>query len=450
MAGYTDPAGFSIELPPDWSAVTDASNGRIKLEQAEEIRAIIWPTWVNCPLSLTDAGRVLGILLKKLGGKAHWTTPFPVVEGIVGTQGNSGERAFLAWTSTPSGSSAVCYYLPKGAGETPSEQRRLAEILESFRLTGNPGMKTPPSPSTRSAGQRWTDPQEGAFSVEIPTGWTAVGGTTRPSSLLTQAKVELTSPDQQVYAYLGDAFPWFIEPNQFLGPGQTYRDPMGGSSPVWYYLPGGAFLTQYLLPQRWGQFQLEEERARPEFVEQLTRLAMGMNRFDAGEVRYSFTRNGTPCEGAAVCITQAFQSGSFATWQVYRLALTEAPQGRLAEGEAAIGQMVAGFQFNPTWLQGEAMKAGANSKTLAEMAAAVSNSVSSAFQYQQRTYDTAFAADADARRGIERLADPLSGQNYEVSSGSRFYWVDPQGTVVGTETDSVPHIDFRRLLGVSK
>lgn len=448
---YSDPAGFSIELPEGWSVLTDPGTGRIQVTGTNQVRAVIWPVWAARDLGPAEAAQVLGLLARRWEPQQAWSNPLVLQPGLVGVQSQDGSRAFLAWNSTPRGSSGSAFLLPATSSPGIEENEVLAQILGSFRLRGgDPGQSE--ERAQHRPGQRWTDPNEGAFSVEVPSGWQVTGGTFRPSSILTQAKVELSSPDGLVYAYFGDTFPWFVEPNQFLGPGQIYRDPMGGSSPVWPYLPGNLFLTQYLLPQRWGQGRVEvrTDQPRPEIAGQLGHLALGMNRFDAGEVRYAFQRENIAYEGAAICVTQAFQSGGFSTWQVYRLALAEAPRGRLAEGEAAVGQLAAGFRIDPVWAQGEAAKAGVNSRVITEMSEAVSSSVSSAFRYRQDSQDRVREMDADARRGIERLVDPLTGQGYEVSSGSRYYWVDPRGTVVGTDTDSLPQIDFRQLLGADR
>ena len=231
--------------------------------------------------------------------------------------------------------------------------------------------------------------------------------------------------------------------NQFLGPGQTYHDPMGGSQPVWYYLPGSKFVTQYLLPQRHEQFRVVEEVPKPEIADRLVRL--GINEYQAGLSRYRFQKEGQAYEGSAICITERLHSGAFASWHVFRLALVETAPGRLEEGEDALGRMVGSFKINPQWLQSEAIKAGGNSRIIAEMSEAVSRTVRAAFENQQRRTEHALAQDAKARRGIEETLDPLTGSTFEVSNGRNYYWIDHNGRIAGTDTETVPNIDFRRL-----
>ena len=79
------------------------------------------------------------------------------------------------------------------------------------------------------------------------------------------------------------------------------------------------------------------------------------------------------------------------------------------------------------------------------MSQAISTTTRAAFENQQRRTEHALAEDAKARRGIEQVRDPLTGRTDEVSSGSNYYWIDAQGRIVGTQTDTTPNIDFRRV-----
>jgi hypothetical protein len=42
--------------------------------------------------------------------------------------------------------------------------------------------------------------------------------------------------------------------------------------------------------------------------------------------------------------------------------------------------------------------------------------------------------------------DPATGRHMTVDSGSGYYWVDPRGMILGTNVDTSPGVDFRRLL----
>ena len=48
---------------------------------------------------------------------------------------------------------------------------------------------------------------------------------------------------------------------------------------------------------------------------------------------------------------------------------------------------------------------------------------------------------------VEDLTDE-NGNTFRVDSGSSYYWIDPSGTIVGTDTHTQPDVDFRQLVGV--
>ncbi|MGH9342118.1 MAG: hypothetical protein ACRD1R_21660 [Acidobacteriota bacterium] len=52
------------------------------------------------------------------------------------------------------------------------------------------------------------------------------------------------------------------------------------------------------------------------------------------------------------------------------------------------------------------------------------------------------------RRGIEEIPDPLTGETFEVSSSSSYYWIDQRGRIAGTKVHGAPNIDFRQTIRI--
>jgi hypothetical protein len=52
---------------------------------------------------------------------------------------------------------------------------------------------------------------------------------------------------------------------------------------------------------------------------------------------------------------------------------------------------------------------------------------------------------SNAILSVEDVVDPTTGREFKVESGSNYYWIDHRGTIVGTQTDSRPNLDFREL-----
>jgi hypothetical protein len=48
--------------------------------------------------------------------------------------------------------------------------------------------------------------------------------------------------------------------------------------------------------------------------------------------------------------------------------------------------------------------------------------------------------------GVEDVIDPVTGRQIKIESGSEYYWIDHRGTIVGTQTDTRPNLDFRQLI----
>src|SRR5262249_49375691 len=79
----------------------------------------------------------------------------------------------------------------------------LTRVLDSVRFDAP--QKTASAQATRSVQYAtWTEPREGAFTVELPQGWHVDGGLQRTTWNLRIA-MSVTSPDGQVHAFVGDS-----------------------------------------------------------------------------------------------------------------------------------------------------------------------------------------------------------------------------------------------------
>lgn len=445
---YNDPSGASLLLPEGWQARRDAQTGRLEAGDGESAAVVIWPVYSERRLDASEVKGLTSALLRQLHPQSRWQSPQQAAAGLFRTSGRSQDglrqAALAAWQAGQKGTLLTLYTVSAPQGRFERLAGDFVEILNSFRPPqGNPREERtnePPQPSF----VRWNDPTEGAFSTEVPAEWKVQGGVVRPNPILAQAKLEAWSPDGAVYAYLGDAFPWFIEPNGFVSAGQVYTDPMGGRWPVAPYAPGAEFLSRHLLPQRLGDFEVVSSQPRPELAQALSRLTQ--SRCDAAQLSYRFQLQGRSYAGTAVCITQAFYSGGFSSWKVLRLGLAEAPQERVGEASAALARMSAGLRLNPQWLNREAAKAGVNSRIISEMNEVLGRQISESFRRQWQSGNAVAKRDAKARRGIEEVYDPLTDTRFEVESGSRHYWIDPQGRIAGTLTQTAPSVDHRELL----
>ena len=78
-------------------------------------------------------------------------------------------------------------------------------------------------PQQSNMWQRYEDPLEKAFTLDVPSGWTIKGGMFRLGYSDHRAMVDMTSPDGKINIRLGDlAIPTYFLPNQFHHEGEVY------------------------------------------------------------------------------------------------------------------------------------------------------------------------------------------------------------------------------------
>jgi len=439
-----DVAGFGVAHPQDWTVRSEAGTVRVAGDGAE---VAIRPFFVPGQLGDDAATAVASRLAGELGPAIAWEPAAMVAPGVARAEGASAADravAVLTWSVSEQGSAGRVHVTTAPAGRYAELASTLARVAESFELRGAP-VEEPVGPTY----QAWRDPVEGAFSLEVPEGWAAGGGTLRPSSVLAQASFDATSPDGASLISLGDAYPFFTEPNDVLGyagigEGGTYVAPDGYASPVEWYAPGAEFVTRFLLPERAPDAEVTVYEERPDLAHQLATI--GINRYDVGEVEYRFTRDGRPYVGGALAVTEVVIGGVGSAWHVWRLYLYEAPEGSEGEAIGALLHAAQTFAIDPQWARMQAQLTAEQSAIIADMGEAMSDAIVSGYEGRQATLDALAERRSNATLEVEDVVDPLTGETIRVESGSDYYWVDPRGTIVGTDVAAAPDVDFRELV----
>ncbi len=108
--------------------------------------------------------------------------------------------------------------------------------------------------TVRAAETRWVkyvDPQEHAFSIDVPAGWRAQGGLRRMGQLDIRQGVDIASPDGAIRIFLGDVnVPVFTTPSRLLAfgglrQGMITDQGFGLRELIWPYQDGEAFAAQW-------------------------------------------------------------------------------------------------------------------------------------------------------------------------------------------------------------
>ena len=214
---------------------------------------------------------------------------------------------------------------------------------------------------------RWTDPQEAAYSLDVPRGWSVQGGTTRPyagSGALSQTL--LRSPDGRITIRIGDVnLPTtFVVPNATLaslGYGEGSRP--SSSSQVLHYLSGLDFAAYYVAQTLGGQcaeIKRTAARSYPDYVRQLPALRyLRPSAYTAGDFSFTCRSNAGILSGYAYAETYASAyQGTGTAWAVARLQGFTAPPGQTNLAFAVLAHALSTTRLNAQWFAGESRQQG--------------------------------------------------------------------------------------------
>jgi len=278
---------------------------------------------------------------------------------------------------------------------------------------------------------RFADPNEHAFTIDVPAGWQAHGGLVRRGPVDYSYFLRVLSPDQQVMLILGDPGPaYFFAP--WYGAPRTARA----------YVPGPAYARDYV------EGSLQQDCTGLKFVSGGERqdvangpLAQGTPyaQHDAGDALYSCTHNGKPTQ--VYLIAGTFLYPQIHQWGLNLLAGCLAPADRMEAGKSIVLHMVESAKSDPQWVkmqQGfvDAATRNINAITAAQQQAFESNLASAkrtqaAMQQQYDAFDSILT-------GTGTMVDPAGKVYYNVPNSQGYQWVRNGQTVQTTSSAPPP------------
>jgi hypothetical protein len=324
----------------------------------------------------------------------------------------------------------------------------LVNVLKSFSLRAPKAAATP-----AVAFQRFEEPQEKAYSVELPAAWRTALGVFRVGALAPRFETSAVSPDGAITVFLGERnVGTFTVPTPELAQfgmreGMTYNPSGIHPTPVLRYLPGADF-GRYWLGMRLQGAQATGGRQRPDLAQRLAaeryRYGNVMNaRVDAGEVEFEYQGR----RGRVVVATELYggQMG-VANWTLIFHAGYFAQPGREAEAEAVMAHAIGTGQPNPAWLRMERYFA----KMDHEAAMNTMRATNDIFRQTMAERSESNARNArgvgDTLAGTYRVIDPTTNEYTTVQAGSNFYYrVNNTNAVFGTNQEQSP-VDVTRML----
>ncbi|GIW55442.1 MAG: hypothetical protein KatS3mg082_1846 [Nitrospiraceae bacterium] len=458
---HKDPMGFSVQLPRGWTVSADRSSGRVELQGLEGEQVIVGPVFIPASLERAAAPSVLHRLATKLRPGAQWEPPQPAGAAAVRMRGHVGDRlavAVFTWVTSPKGSAGYVYTMAAPEARYRQLEQTFAKILQSFRVSGAAAKEAAPSLSY----VRWQDPRENAFSVDVPSQWTMSGGLFRVASVDVRPAWEALSPDGQIRITGGDAeIPPFTLPTPTLEmtgfhEGSWYSPGYGVTMMVRRYIPGTAFATEYVttkVARGCSQLTFTETRDRPDAVQAINAVYaqygnVGMSvSLTAGEAAFICRRDDQLMQGYYFAGTQLTASaGMGGVWNVQYLFGYLAAREKAEQAQSVLNTMIKSLQLDPQWVAMQQNVTANVSQIVSRTNAEISSIISESYWSRQGTMDELSRRRSNAILGVEDVMDPVTGREIKVESGSSYYWIDQRGTIVGTETDTRPNIDFRELI----
>lgn len=322
----------------------------------------------------------------------------------------------------------------------------------------------------------WRDPREGAFTLNVPQTWQISGGASRRAAVDIRNVVRASSPDGRIQMFIDDPD---IVPRQVpdammmrmgLREGQTIQAAWGGPILLQRFRAGGEYAQDYtrLKLCRDAQFTGggELRRETDDMNRQVAPYAAsaGVNaRAAVGDAYFRCGEDLGYVTATTVIAGQPRGPGAV-TWAVLHLSgfvvknAVDAPFAMYV-----LHTMTSSFQMDPNWearsqREVQALTAAVTRMQNAMMANLAQQSANRAAQERSsvvsktksfdvmagwearnKRMDAVFDKDTQVRRGVTTTEDPVWGSR-TVSNDYNYYWTRPDGSIVGTRTDSPPSV----------
>ncbi len=449
--------GPFLIAPKGWAFKFDKNNGSVFLKGINGETAVIWPFFSNKPINAGAAGFALTRLERRIWPGARWNRPEQTLANAVRSGGRNGNKsgiALLTWVNTAKGTSLCLFAASAPTKEFNSSIKTFSRIFESFKASGPALQKRPARPQIGYV--TWQDPRERAFTVRVPSSWNVSGGAFRYAPLDVRLEMRSISPGGKILAQIGDAsIPVYAIPNRLLSmggyrPGMYYSPGYGIREMVWPYMYGLQYARYYasdVASKGCSGFRLTGSKDRSDISSAADRSyeEYGLPiRLSAGEVKFSCVRNGKEYSGYAFAGTYETQD----LWGVMYLFVALAPRPEFSEAMSILSHEIKTFKRNPRWVEMNEHISMNASRIISETGNKIANMISSSYNYRQKVMNEISRRRENAIIGEVDVVDPDTGEDYKVDDGSNYYWMSPDGTVVGTNTDSIPNhdINFRKLM----
>jgi hypothetical protein len=263
----------------------------------------------------------------------------------------------------------------------------------------------------------FTDPTEGAFTIQAPAGWSVKGGVNRVSPWAASPWTVATSPDGASTIAVGDpSIPSYTLPSQMNAVGSTVQGASGAPSPVEPYENGAQFAATYAQNAYGGQcgaLQPAGGQAEPQMAQTAQSEAASVAQqvgvppapisYDGGSAYFTCQAGGATYAVGVIAVTGVEQTQVGGFWLVPILIAYRAPVALQAQIDAAARAMRQSYQVNPQW---QAQLVAATRQQLAVLRQQGAQGMAEMNQLQQRQFaaEDAQMQGAAAARNAQHAA----------------------------------------------
>jgi hypothetical protein len=478
---HNDPMGFSVNTPLGWEVHADRQVGQINIQGPQGQHAIIWPMFIaQQQLDARAAATVVQQLARRVDAKMAWEAPkLAGNTARVFAHGQISGTALMRWGPAPGGTVIFLFCVSAPSSLYPASVETLAGILKSFQVLPSPKTDSGAPAQSGAAPEQvswvqWSDPREGAFHASVPQGWTVSGGAFRQSATDVRKSLVLLSPDRQIRIAFGDAnigaYTLMTPIYARLGMREGTYTSLGDGSKLQIrdFLTAQQFLREYVttsVSRGCGNLQILSLSDRPDLAIAPTREARAQGapnpRVTAAGVSFSCTWNGREGRGYYAAATILPFPGRGGLWYVEALYGYLASLERQQQAEDISRHVLDSMGINAQWKQREDQIA-ANAvqqdnarsqeiqararQQIAEDQQKTSDMIVKGYEARSRVYDEIARRRENAILGTVDVVDPSSGKQYKIDNLSDYHWMNNQGVIVGTKTDTSPGVDWRQMI----
>lgn len=447
---YTDERGFAVKMPKGWKVnVNNWGLIQIGPDPAKTDTQAVFALTMVYPQAKTKEEVLADV-------KNNFVKSFSNFQ--ISGQKNIDKYSSLICQIKYTGSDMAGVLNINGSGQNyfvsgfaaPSAQLKdsmpnLMQTLASFNYDAK--LKNPDKVSNLIKMVAWKDPSEGAFTVDVPSGWKIDGGVVRPY-IDAALKIAATSGDRGIQ--IANPYPpIYTVPNQVLA--------FAGFTEGSHYNPSGGVSEDMIVMS---------EKSAQDYIK--TILAPGLNlKVDSVKSRAdlaakipkpSYVTQTTAAEGTLsgdgkthkiIVVEQGISLAGTSLWTA-GVAHYWAPTDAISQVEQIATAMDKSFKLDPAWVKNEQAQVAKRSQIISQSASEISDIISSTFEYRSSSQDEMADKWSDAILGVQDVYDPSTGENYTVPNTSKYYWTDGLNTVVGTDIHDNPgnYWDWQELTPV--